>query len=205
MFDSDGTLADTLPWCRSVFNELAVRHGFRRVEEDEHEAYRDLAGRELLRKLGLPLWKLPVVVRSMRAMMKEHVHQFSLFPGVTEMLQRLSQRGVQIGIVSSNSRENVESILGRPNARLVNVYACGASMFGKAPKLRSVLRQTRTSPRAALYVGDELRDGEAAREVGIAFGAVGWGQQRIETLRAQTPEEVFTSVNEITAAVLNGG
>ena len=28
IFDSDGTLADTLPWMRSVFNEIADAHGF---------------------------------------------------------------------------------------------------------------------------------------------------------------------------------
>lgn len=197
MFDSDGTLADTLPWCRTVFNELAERHGFRRVEEHEYEKYRDLAGRELLRELGMPLWKLPVVVRDMRAMMKKHVHELSLFPGISEMLHTLSRSGVLIGIVSSNSTDNVRAILGPTNAALINAYSCGASMFGKASKLRGVLRRTRIPGSAALYIGDELRDGEAAREAGIAFGAVGWGQHRLDTLRKQDPAEVFENVEDI--------
>ncbi|HYV30928.1 MAG TPA: HAD hydrolase-like protein, partial [Candidatus Binatia bacterium] len=62
IFDSDGTLADTLPWMRSVFNELAEEHGFRRVEPHDYERFRDLHGTALLRELGLPLWKLPRVV-----------------------------------------------------------------------------------------------------------------------------------------------
>ncbi|PYJ01367.1 MAG: hypothetical protein DME25_18275, partial [Verrucomicrobia bacterium] len=69
IFDSDGTLADTLPWMRSVFNELAEEHGFRRVELHDYERCRDLHGTALLRELGLPLWKLPRVVSSMRRRM----------------------------------------------------------------------------------------------------------------------------------------
>jgi phosphoglycolate phosphatase len=55
IFDSDGTLADTLPWMRSVFNELAEEHRFRKVAPQEFEAFRDLHGRELLRRLELGL------------------------------------------------------------------------------------------------------------------------------------------------------
>lgn len=36
----------------------------------------------------------------------------------------------------------------------------------------------------AIYVGDEVRDAEAAREARVDFGAVGWGQHSPEALRA---------------------
>src|SRR5215207_7830357 len=119
IFDSDGTLADTLPWMRSIFNELAEEHGFRRVETHDYERFRDLHGTALLRELGLPLWKLPRVVNGMRRRMAEHAGKFSLFPEVGDVMHRLAASGVQLAIVSSNSRENVEGILGVVNARLI--------------------------------------------------------------------------------------
>jgi phosphoglycolate phosphatase len=42
IFDSDGTLADTLPWMRTVFNELALTHGFKQVDPEDHKRMRDL-------------------------------------------------------------------------------------------------------------------------------------------------------------------
>src|SRR5687768_9308273 len=111
IFDSDGTLADTLPWMRSIFNELAQEHGFRRVEPDEYARFRDLHGRALLRELALPLWKLPRVLTSMRRRMAKHPGTLTVFPGIGEVLHRLAARSVQLGIVSSNSRENVERVL----------------------------------------------------------------------------------------------
>jgi phosphoglycolate phosphatase len=197
IFDSDGTLADTLPWMRRLFNELADEHGFRRVELSEYERFRDMHGLELLRELGLPLWILPRVVRSLRTRMGRHLDEFTVFQGVGDMLRQLAAAGVTLGIVSSNSRENVERILGPKNASLIDHFACGASVFGKAPRLRQILRASRVPREQAIYIGDEVRDAEAARKAGIAFGAVAWGQHRPETLRAQKPEICFSAVEEI--------
>jgi phosphoglycolate phosphatase len=190
IFDSDGTLADTLPRMRSVFNDLAEEHGFRRVEPHDYERFRDLHGSALLRELGLPLWKLPRVVSAMRRRMAEHTGTLSLFPGISDVLTRLAAGGVQLAIVSSNSRENVERVLGVDNA-------CGVSMLGKASKLRQVLRRSAVPPSQAIYIGDEIRDAEAAAKAGIAFGAVTWGQHRKEILSAQNPAEIFATVQEM--------
>ena len=197
IFDSDGTLADTLPWMRSVFNELADEHGFRRVAPDEYDRFRDLHGRVLLRELGLPLWKLPRVVNSMRRRMAEHRGQLLPFPGIAQALRRLAAGGVQLAIVSSNSRENVERVLGPENAALIAHFDCGVSMFGKAGRLRQALRRCAVAAPAAIYIGDEIRDAEAAAKAGVAFGAVTWGQHSMEVLRRHQPAQIFTSAEEM--------
>ncbi len=184
---------------RSIFNELAEKHSFRKVAPDEHERFRDLHGKELLKALGLPLWKLPSVLTDMRKRMSSHADQFSLFDGIGDVLRHLSAAGIQLAIVSSNSRENVERILGSENAALIHHYACGASVFGKPAHLRAVLRRSGIPFSQAIYIGDEVRDAEAARKVGIAFGAVAWGQHSEAALRAQQPEEFFACVTEIAA------
>ena len=53
----------------------------------------------------------------------------------------------------------------------------------------------------AIYIGDETRDCEAAREAGIAFGAVAWGYATVETLAEMQPEMVFRTVEEIAECV----
>jgi len=197
IFDSDGTLADTLLWMRSIFNDLAEEHGFRRVKPHEYDRFRDLHGMALLRELGLPLWKLPRVLSSMRRRMAEHRGTLSTFPGIGEMLQRLAAGGIQLAVVSSNSRENVERVLGGDYTKLIGHFACGVSMFGKAARLRQVVRQSGVQKQHAIFIGDEIRDGEAARKAQIAFGAVTWGQHSVKALRAQNPAEIFEAVGEI--------
>jgi phosphoglycolate phosphatase len=129
--------------------------------------------------------------------MAQHTESFSLFPGVGEMLERLAGSGVQMAVVSSNSRENVVRILGPGNAGHISHFACGASLFGKGGKLREVLRRISVRGAEAIYLGDEVRDAEAAARAGIAFGAVTWGLHEARTLAAQKPAHLFTSVRAI--------
>jgi len=184
---------------RSVFNELADEYGFRKVEPHEQERFRDLHGVALLKALELPLWKLPRVVGGMRRKMAGHTGQLSLFPGMKEALHQLSKSAIQIAVVSSNSRANVERILGPVEAGLIAHFECGVSMFGKAAKIRAVVRKSGVPRGKTIYIGDEIRDAEASRKAGVNFGAVAWGQHSEQILRAEGPAEFFRSVEEIPA------
>ncbi len=63
-----------------------------------------------------------------------------------------------LSIVSSNARANVERLLGLDLAAVIARYACGVSLFGKAARIRAVVRAMKVTPAQALYVGDEIRD-----------------------------------------------
>lgn len=197
IFDSDGTLADTLPWLRGVFNELADELGFRRVEGHEVERLRHLHGADLLRELGLPGWKLPLLLVRVRQRMAAHDGPLLPFPGIPSALERLHSAGVRLAVVSSNTRANVARVLGPETSALITYWNCGASLFGKASKLRAVVKASGIPATNAIYVGDELRDAEAARAAGMAFGAVGWGQHSLEGLSAAQPAVSFSRVPEI--------
>lgn len=201
IFDSDGTLADTLPWMRSVFNELADKHGFRRLTPEEVERNRDLHGHEMLKALGLPLWKLPFVVSDMRRRMERQGGDFKPFPGIGEALQRLAGTGARLAVVSSNSQRNVEQVLGEFAAH-IHVFSCSVAMFGKAARLRAVTRESGIPAAQAIYIGDEVRDAEAARKAGMAFGAVAWGLHSAGALQARQPAEFFTTVSDLAARLV---
>lgn len=197
LFDFDGTLADSFSWFLGVVNRLADEFRFRRIEDHEVEALRGLAARQMVAHLGVPAWKLPRVAHGMRQHMAREIGQIKPFSGVDELLRELSRRGIRLAVVTSNSIENVRQVLGPDNAALIQHYGCGASLFGKRPKLRAVLRSSGIPAAEAICIGDELRDLEAAHAEGIAFGAVAWGYTHPETLRAHGAEEMFTSLEDV--------
>lgn len=197
IFDFDGTLADSFSWFLGVVNRLADEHGFRRMEEHEVETLRGRSARQNFAHFGVPAWKLPRVGRDFRRYMAQDIAHISLFPGVDRLLCGLAERGVRTAIVTSNSVANVRRVLGPENAALIRHYACGVSIFGKRAKLRGVLRSSGIAASEAICIGDEIRDLEAARAEGIAFGAVSWGYTQEEALRAHGPEEMFSTVEEI--------
>ena len=203
IFDLDGTLSDSLPWFRRVVNSFADKHRFRRIEDGDVEMLRGKSSREIIAYLEVPIWRMPLIAADMRRMKSQTIDSIPLFAGVELMLQELSQRGVILAMVSSDFEANVRRALGG-NAALISQFACGASMFGKAAKFKTVLKRTGIAADDAICIGDEVRDGEAARQAGIDFGAVSWGYARPEALQQLSPVLVFDSVADISEACLAG-
>ncbi len=204
IFDFDGTLADTFPFFLSVFNELAVEHGMRTVAAHEIDALRQMSARDIMRHVKLPLVKLPSVSRAFLARMKAQSGGIGLFPGIGAVLEQLAASGTRIAIVSSNSAENIERVLGPVHAALVSQYECGASLFGKAGRLKRVLKRAAVDAGDAIYVGDQSTDHDAARAAGIPFGAVAWGFADLSALRRLAPAREFMHVTELSALCLRG-
>lgn len=197
IFDFDGTLADSFPFFIDVFDQLAERHGFDRIDADSIPRLRGCNARELMTHVGLPAWKLPQVARDFTTLMRENVRSVRCFEGIDEVLAHLSRAGVSIAVVSSNSEDNVKAVLGPENARCIGHFECGMSIFGKASRLDKVRRKAAMPANETLYIGDQQTDHEAARHAGIAFGAVAWGYGTPESLRRQAPEEEFAHVRDL--------
>jgi phosphoglycolate phosphatase len=185
LFDFDGTLADSFPFFLSVFNTIADRHAFRRIDVTRANELRHLGVRQMMDHVGMPAWKLPLASRTFMAMMQDSAHAISLFDGIADALRHLHDQGVLLAVVSSNSESNVRAVLGPELAALVARFDCGMSVFGKASRIRAVLKACGVAPADALYIGDQATDAECARKAGVAFGAVHWGYATIEALRKQ--------------------
>jgi phosphoglycolate phosphatase len=197
LFDFDGTLADSLPWLRSVFGDVAREFGFRAPEGAELEALRRTPPREAMALLRVSRWKMPFIAARVRRRMARDLGAIHSFAGVDEVLRRLDEAGVTLAVVSSNSRRNVERVLGPAAAARVSHWACGAALLGKAALFRRVLARARIPAEEAICVGDEIRDARAAREAGIAFGAVAWGYHDLDALKVEGPAEVFERVGDL--------
>ncbi len=106
LFDFDGTLANSFPTFVRLVNEAARRFGFKRIEAGEVGRLRGTSAREMIQTLGVPRWKVPLIAIYMRRRMTKEIEQVALFEGVTGMIQRLTDEGVILAVVSSNSEAN---------------------------------------------------------------------------------------------------
>jgi phosphoglycolate phosphatase len=202
VFDFDGTLADSFPFLVSVGNTLADRFAFRRIQDDEIATLRTYDARRLMRHVGLPLWKVPLLTASFRELMAESIQRIPLVQGIDDLLPVLRERGLMLAIVSSNSDENVRRVLGPRNEALVSYFECGAAVLGKRARLRKVVRRSGVARHEILCIGDETRDIDAARAEGMSAAAVTWGYAAPSALVARSPVEVFTSPAEIAAKLV---
>lgn len=202
IFDFDGTLADTWPWFRGQLPGLISRWRLRPLADDEDATLRHLDATAIFHRLGVPGWKLPWIAADLRRRMAADIATIRLFTDVPGVLLRLATPVAgapppALALVSSNSRGNVARVLGPGLWSLFATHECGAALAGKAARLRRVTRKLGVTPGAALYIGDELRDIDAARAAGLRVGAVTWGYNAPEVLRRHGPDLVFERVGDL--------
>jgi phosphoglycolate phosphatase len=197
IFDFDGTLADSGDWFLSIADDLAERFRFRRVAAEEIETLRGRTSREVVRYLGIPRWKIPAIARHIHKRLASETDKIALFDGVEAMIAQLVASGVRIAIVTSNAEVNVRAILGPKIVAQIDMFECGASLFGKARRFRRVLRKLGVDKADVLAIGDETRDIVAANKVGVDKAAVLWGYANRAILTALKPEMLFDSPTDV--------
>lgn len=204
IFDFDGTLADSADWFFGVMNGVARRYGFREIGAEEREALRGRPNREVIRALGVPAWKLPLIAAHMRGLVRDSAGRIPLFPWTPGLLAELANAGVTVAVASSNDRDTILRILGPETAVHVSAVAGGASLFGKAAKFRRLMRQFGASPAETVCIGDEHRDVEAAQQAGAASIAVTWGFATLPALTAVRPTALAADADELLRLLLPG-
>jgi len=202
IFDFDGTLADSFPWFTTVINDTADKFRFRRIAPHEIDGLRGKSSREMMQICGVSAWKLPFIARYIRKRKAQDLHRIPLFAEAPASLRRLSEAGLQLAMVSSNSEANIRAMFGPQTAALIAHYECGASMHGKARRFRVALRKLGVAAHDAIAIGDELRDIDSAREAGIAFGAVTWGYTHGAAMKAAKPDFAFDTFDEMVETIV---
>jgi phosphoglycolate phosphatase-like HAD superfamily hydrolase len=200
VWDFDGTLADTFACLVRAYNALAPRRGFRTL--DDPEAARHLPLPALLRSLGIPLVYLPSVVREVVAAVRREMAGIRLFPGMAEVLRELGDAGHRMCILSSNAPDNIRACLRANGVEGLFASVAGYSrLLGKAKGLRRLLRSQAGAGERAVYVGDELRDVEAARKARLPVAAVTWGFQSRDLLAAGAPDYLIDRPEQLLAVL----
>ena len=151
LFDLDGTLADTAADLGAAVNHLRRQRGLNELAVDEVRPYASMGARGLLR-VGFGLSPEDPGYLPLRNAFLDRYDacvcvETRLFPGMAELLQELVRRRIAWGIVTNKS-----------------------SRF--TPRIVAGLK---LAPPKCFYVGDDLRDVQAARAAGMRPVAVEWG------------------------------
>jgi len=197
IFDFDGTLADTIDILLSITNRLSAEFGFKSATKEELAQLSNLNSWQILQYSGISIFKFPLLIRRLKAELHSEVPQIQLFPGIKEVLLELKKRGFQLGIITSNSRENVLGALEKNGLQDTFTFIYSGSTFGKHKVINKWLRIENIHTEKVVYVGDEIRDIDAARRTGIKVIAVGWGFNSPQALAAQNPNFLIERPQEL--------
>lgn len=197
IFDFDGTLADTIDILLSITNRLSAEFGFKSATKEELAQLSNLNSWQILQYSGISIFKFPLLIRRLKAELHSEVPHIQLFPGIKEVLLELKKRGFQLGIITSNSRQNVLGSLEKNGLQDTFTFIYSGSTFGKHKVINKWLRIENIHTEKVIYVGDEIRDIDAAKKTGIKVIAVGWGFNSPQALAAQNPNFLIERPQEL--------
>lgn len=202
VFDFDGTIADTRDELTAVSNDVLVEMGYQPMNEQQIQAIRDASPMEALKIAGFPRRKLPQAVRRVRQLMYERYDDTSIYPGLDQQLNKLHKK-MQLAILTSNSPENVARFLKRHSIENHFAFTVSkSSLFGKGRHLRTLIARQNLSAKEMVYVGDEVRDVEAAQKAKVHSVAVSWGANSHAALERAHPEAIVDDVNKLAKTIL---
>ncbi len=198
IFDFDGTIADTMPYIFKVVNTMAADYGFQQISENEFEALREKSPFEIIAELHLPVLKIPFALRRGKQLLNTYMKDVSYINGMDTVINSLKEKGFRLGILTSNSRENIDIFLKKYNLNLFDFIYTENNIFGKQFSLRKILKQEKLDNNTTIYIGDEVRDVEACQIVNLDVISVTWGfssKKALEkykpTFIAEKPEELL--------------
>ena len=197
IFDFDGTIADTLESAIKICNKVAPKYGLEKVKLSEKESLRNFGAKELIKKFKIPTLKIPFLLKEVQAELRKDIQNIPIIPGMAELFSELEKHNITIGIVTSNSVENVELFLQKYNITNVAFIHSESNIFGKAKVLNRVNKEQKSSKKRTVYIGDEVRDIEASKKAQIPMIAVTWGFNSEERLKQSKPDYIVSKPADI--------
>lgn len=177
IFDCDGTLLDSNQATVGAFNEFAKLMLKRGLTKEESEDVFHRSSEESLLELGIPtttanMLKLSEIYNSKSGSIK-------FFDGMEEVLQKLKDRGVHMGMATNRNNEESKFALKENGiGKYITRYTCRD--FGLNPKpsgdmIRYYLEKYNLKKSETIMLGNAIHDHLAAIDAGIDYAYCMWG------------------------------
>jgi phosphoglycolate phosphatase len=183
LFDFDGTLADTAPDLGAAANRQRTRAGLEPLPLEVLRPYSSAGARGLLR-CALNLMPTDETYEAHRVQfLKDYEAAMTvdtcLFDGVPELLAQIKDEGMAWGIVTNKATYLATPIVQALGlAQDCAVLVCGDTTAHAKPHplpLLHAAQQAGYDVERCLYVGDDLRDIQAAQAAGMPSIAAAYG------------------------------
>jgi pyrophosphatase PpaX len=202
LFDVDGTLIDTAELIADALEYTCALHLGR---THPRETYYQLIGKPVKAQMEiLGGERAPEMVETAMLYYEEHHDQERPFPGALDMLARLAEVGVRLGLVTSKTRRELNPTLERvPLQRYVRLIVTAEQTTRPKPypdPIYLALQTLQLPAEQVLFVGDSPYDLQSGRAAGVPTGAATWGPHPWPVLEAERPAFMFRAFGGVLRA-----
>ncbi len=183
LFDLDGTLADTAGDLGGALNQLRVARGLAPMPIDDLRPHASAGARGLI-GAGLNIHPGDAEFEPLReAFLANYLRCLAdttaLFDGMSDLLYEITARGMKWGVVTNKPHRFTLPVMeGLGLRELAATIISGDSTAHAKPHplpLLTACEEMGVAPASVLYVGDDLRDIQAAQAANMPSAAAAWG------------------------------
>jgi phosphoglycolate phosphatase len=198
VFDFDGTIADSFETLLAVFEEIIARP--QKLSSQEVKNLRGKNIREIIKYLKIKRWQIPRLILKGKRLIGLKIIDITTFPGMSETLKQLHESGFEMYILSTNSADNIAKFLKKNGLDnyFTKIYG-DIGLRGKSSAIKKIIKKEKLKPADCVYIGDEVRDVEAAKKAGITPVAVSWGFNYPEVLKQVGPMALAAKPQQLPA------
>lgn len=202
IFDFDGTIIDSRDLIIQLYNEIAERDNYKKIDNLNVVKLSNLSIAERCSMLNVPMYKIPSIALEVRKHYKRDLPNLRIKDRVAELLYNLRNEGFRLGIISSNEKDNIIEFLKVNDMDIFESVFSEKNIFGKHHAISKFMRKLNLEIKNTIYIGDEVRDIISCKKVSIKVIAVTWGYDSLNFLLenkpdfiANDPEEILNIVN----------
>lgn len=196
-FDFDGTIAETIYAGVFIYNNIAREYGFHEITEDMIPTLREKSPHQIVKELGIPHFKIPVVAKRLKKEIREIILTINPIPGISDVILFLKKRGCKIGIITSNSKSNVNMFLKKNKINIFDFINANSGIFYKASAIRKTISRYELEDYEKIFIGDEIRDVLAAKKNKVTVIGVTWGANSKLGLENNNADFVVDTIEEL--------
>jgi HAD superfamily hydrolase (TIGR01549 family) len=152
---------------------------------------------ELIRELKISKDHLPIVIDEIHKGFAKNADNIKPVTGMIEVIRSLTMAGYKLGIVSTNTRENVVNFLKKYEIDCFQYIYPMAGLYGKADLLKKLIDESEVPSDKVVYIGDETRDIEAGRSCRVKTVAVTWGLNGRNALASKKPDWLIDNPEQL--------
>ncbi|MEM6765965.1 MAG: HAD hydrolase-like protein [Bacteroidota bacterium] len=197
ILDFDGTIANTPLIAVKIVNELSEEFGYSKVSAEEFGILKEKKITEIRKLTGLSWWRIPTLVRRAREQFRFHIKDVPPVAEIPEAIDALHERGYQLGILTSNTKDAVTDFLSLHQIHHIEFIKTSKSLFGKGKLLKKIRKKSGLKKSELVMIGDEVRDIRAAHQANVDAIAVTWGFHSQEALEAVAPTHTVKTPKEL--------
>ncbi|WP_299203636.1 HAD hydrolase-like protein [uncultured Amphritea sp.] len=197
-FDLDGTLLDSQRGIAESIQNALAGLGYPQASPEQLQRcfgppIRDSFAR-LMNTAEVPLIE-DAVIRFRQHYLKQGIRNYTVYPGIRDLLQQLSDAGLRLRVLTVKPQPQAEWLL--QDAQLAKLFEAvhGSELSGgksdKTEHLGELIKHHPQPYSAHWMIGDRESDIRAARAHGLSSVAVTWGYGEAEELNGSNSDHLI--------------